>query len=45
MLARGEIPQRGVLPSEVAVKPKPFFSELKKRNIKINETVEISRAL
>jgi hypothetical protein len=45
MLARGEIPQCGVLPSEVAVKPKPFFSKLKKRNIKINETMEISRTL
>jgi len=40
MLAKGEIPELGVLPREVAVKPKPFFAELAKRGIKINETVE-----
>jgi len=40
MLAKGEIPELGVLPPKVAVKPKPFFAELAKRGIKINETVE-----
>jgi saccharopine dehydrogenase-like NADP-dependent oxidoreductase len=45
MLAKGEISRLGVLPSEVAVKPEPFFAELAKRNIKINETVETTRTL
>jgi saccharopine dehydrogenase-like NADP-dependent oxidoreductase len=45
MLARGEIAQRGVLPPEVAVKPKPFFAELTKRGIKIKETMEKTRVL
>jgi len=45
MLARGEIPQHGVLPPEVAVKPESFFSELAKRGIKINETIEKTRTL
>ncbi len=40
MLAEGEVPELGVLPPEVTVKPKPFFAELAKRGIKINETVE-----
>lgn len=35
MLARGEIEERGTVPAEVAVKPKPFFAELKKRGIKV----------
>ena len=45
MLARGEISERGVLPPEAAVKPKPFFAELTKRGTKINETIEINRTL
>jgi len=40
MLAKGENPELGVLPPEVAVKPKPFFAELTKRGIKINEAIE-----
>ncbi|MFQ6087079.1 MAG: saccharopine dehydrogenase family protein [Candidatus Bathyarchaeia archaeon] len=45
MLAKGEIPQLGVLPPEVSVKPEPFFAELAKRGIKINETIETTRTL
>lgn len=45
MLAKGEIPELGVLPPEVAVKPKPFFAELAKRGIKINEAIETTRIL
>jgi len=45
MLARGEISDLGVLPPEAAVKPKPFFAELSKRDIKINETLETTRIL
>lgn len=45
MLARGEISDRGVLPPEAAVKPKPFFAELSKRGIEINETLETTRTL
>jgi saccharopine dehydrogenase-like NADP-dependent oxidoreductase len=45
MLARGEISDLGVLPPEAAVKPKPFFAELSKRGIKINETIETTRIL
>lgn len=35
MLARGEVAVRGVIPAEVAVAPKPFFAELKKRNMEV----------
>lgn len=45
MLAKGEIPELGVLPPEVAVKPKPFFAELAKRGININETIETTHIL
>jgi saccharopine dehydrogenase-like NADP-dependent oxidoreductase len=45
MLAKGDIPELGVLPPEVAIKPKPFFTELAKRGIKIKETVETTRTL
>ncbi|MFQ6074144.1 MAG: saccharopine dehydrogenase family protein [Candidatus Bathyarchaeia archaeon] len=45
MLAKGEIPKLGVLPPEIAFKPEPFFSELAKRGIKINETIETTRIL
>ncbi len=45
MLARGKISELGVLPPEVAVRPKPFFAELTKRGIKINETIETTHTL
>lgn len=45
MLAKRENPELGVLPPEVAVKPKPFFAELTKRDIKITETIETTRIL
>jgi len=45
MLAKGEISEKGVLPPEVAVNPKPFFAELAERGIKINETIETTRML
>ncbi len=45
MLTKEKISQLGVLPPEVAVKPKPFFAELAKRGIKINETIETTRTL
>jgi saccharopine dehydrogenase-like NADP-dependent oxidoreductase len=45
MLAKGEIPELGVLPPEAAVKPKPFLAELAKRGIKISETMETTRIL
>jgi lysine 6-dehydrogenase len=45
MLAKGEITQQGVLPPEMAVRPKPFFAELAKRGIKINETIEKTHIL
>ncbi len=35
MLARGEIEARGVVPAEVAVEPKLFFAELKKRGMEV----------
>jgi lysine 6-dehydrogenase len=45
MLAEGNISERGVLPPEVAVKPEPFFAELAKRGIRIEETIETTRGL
>jgi len=45
MLAKGEIKEKGVLPPETALKPKPFFTELAKRDIKIYETFEKTRSL
>lgn len=45
MLAQEDIQQKGVLPSEVAVKPKSFITELSKRGIKILETIERTRTL
>lgn len=36
MLARGEIKTRGAIPAEVAIEPKPFFAELKKRNMEVH---------
>ena len=40
MLAKNQIIKTGVLPPEIAIAPKPFFEELAKRGIKINETME-----
>lgn len=45
MLAKGKIAKLGVLPPETAIKPKPFFDELAKRDIKINETIETTHIL
>ncbi|RLI46743.1 hypothetical protein DRO69_02380 [Candidatus Bathyarchaeota archaeon] len=36
MLAHGDIQLKGVLPSEVCVKPEPFIAELEERGIKIS---------
>jgi lysine 6-dehydrogenase len=35
MLARGSITARGALPPEIAIPPKPFFKELKKRGMTV----------
>ena len=35
MLAAGEIKARGAVPAEVAIEPKLFFAELKKRNMEV----------
>lgn len=35
MLARGAITARGVLPTEIAIPPRPFFKELKKRGMTV----------
>jgi len=45
MLARGDIQLKGVLPSELCVKPEPFIAELKKRGIRISGTVKPSHLL
>jgi len=45
MLARKGIQDKGVLPPETAIKPKPFIEELGRRGIKINETVRKTRVL
>jgi len=45
MLARGDIQLKGVLPSEVCVKPEPFIAELKKRDIKISGVVKPAHLL
>jgi len=45
MLARGDIQLKGVLPSEVCVKPELFIAELKKRGIKISGTVKPAHLL
>jgi saccharopine dehydrogenase (NAD+, L-lysine-forming) len=45
MLARGDIQLKGVLPSEVCVKPEPFIAELKKRGIKISGAVKPAHLL
>jgi len=45
MLARGEIQTKGVLPPEAAIPTKPFFTELSKRGIKIQETIQTTRII
>jgi saccharopine dehydrogenase-like NADP-dependent oxidoreductase len=40
MIARGDVPQRGVLPPETALDPGIFIDELAKRRIEIHERVE-----
>jgi saccharopine dehydrogenase (NAD+, L-lysine-forming) len=45
MLARGDIQLKGVLPSEMCVKPEPFIAELKKRGIKISGVVKPAHLL
>lgn len=40
MMAKGEIQQRGVLPPEKCIEPKPFFEELGKRGIKVCVTLK-----
>jgi len=39
MLAKEEIKEKGVLPSELAIEPQPFIAQLARRGIKIHETV------
>lgn len=39
MIAKGEIEERGALPPEKCVKPKPFFEELLKRGIQVYVTL------
>ncbi len=45
MLARGDVQLRGVLPSEVCIRPERFIAELTKRGISIDETVKTTRLL
>jgi len=45
MLARGDIKERGVLPSEQVVEPQPFVAQLARRGIKITETMKKTRVL
>ncbi len=45
MLAKSEIKEKGVLPPETAVPLEPFFRELAKRGITINETIETTSKL
>lgn len=41
-LASGKITERGVLPPEACIDPKPFFVELGKRKIKVDEEIQVS---
>jgi saccharopine dehydrogenase-like NADP-dependent oxidoreductase len=45
MLPRDDTVEKGVLPAETVVKPKPFFAELSKRGVKVRETVQRSREI
>lgn len=40
MIARGDVPLRGVVPPETALDPEIFFAELARRRIEIHERVE-----
>jgi saccharopine dehydrogenase-like NADP-dependent oxidoreductase len=40
MIARGDVPLRGVIPPETAIDPGIFFGELARRRIEIHETVQ-----
>lgn len=45
MLARGSITARGVLPPEIAIPPKPFFKELKRRGMTVVKHKQAGRAV
>ncbi|MCC7074177.1 MAG: saccharopine dehydrogenase NADP-binding domain-containing protein [Deltaproteobacteria bacterium] len=45
MLARGSITARGVLPPEIAIPPKPFFKELKKRGMTVVKHKQTERVV
>lgn len=40
MIARGDVPLRGVIPPETAIDPEMFFAELARRRIEIHETIQ-----
>lgn len=40
MIARGDVPLRGVIPPETAIDPELFFAELARRRIEIHETIQ-----
>ena len=40
MIARGDVPLRGVIPPETAIDPQVFFAELARRRIMIHEKIE-----
>jgi lysine 6-dehydrogenase len=40
MIARGDVPLRGVIPPETAIDPDLFFAELARRRIEIHETIQ-----
>ncbi len=40
MIARGDVPLRGVIPPETAIDPQVFFAELARRKIMIHEKIE-----
>ena len=42
-LAKGKIKARGTLPPEACIEPEPFFRELGKRGIQVEEEVQSSR--
>ncbi len=41
-LARGKIKRRGTLPPEACIEPEPFFEELGKRDIRVEEELSLS---
>lgn len=40
MLARGDVQLEGAMPSEACIRPEPFIAELRKRGIRIRETLK-----